>query len=183
MSLYTPPYPARPAVAPGPIAMLRTASRNLLAIWPENTFTMPVFGHRLFNKTLLFVNSPDAVKQAFVDGAATVQQKTMQQRAALSPLVGDGLFISHGETWKQRRKVVAAVTHASRMPQLAEAISGGAWEQVEAWRALPAGAQIDAPRRHGAPDRRHHLHHHLRPQPAPRRAPRRWSRPSASTRP
>lgn len=141
---YTPPFPPRPKTALKPVSLLRLARRNLIAIWPEDTFALPVFGHRIFRKSFIFVNSPETVKQAFVDGAEYLERKTPQQRNALKPLVGDGLFISDGETWRQRRKVVAPVTHVSRLSELAAAMSIGAWRQVELWRSLPDGAEIDA---------------------------------------
>ncbi len=144
MAAYVPPYPFRPKQALPPLALLRLARRNLLAIWPEETFSKPIFGHRLFRRSVIVVNSPETVKQTFVDGAALVERKSPQQRTALLPLIGDGLFISDGETWRQRRKVVAPVTHISRLSDLTASISAGAQVHREAWRALPEGAEIDA---------------------------------------
>ena len=144
MVSYVPPFPFRPKLALPPLALLRLARRNLIAIWPEQTFVKPVFGHRLLRRSVVVVNSPETVKQTFVDGAALIEQKSAQQRTALQPLIGDGLFISHGDTWRQRRKVVAPVTHVSRLPELSVGISTAAWAQVEAWRDKPNGASIDA---------------------------------------
>ena len=141
--VFVPPYPPRPTKALGAIALLRLARRNLVAIWPEETFSLSVFSHRVFRKTVIVVNSPESVKQAFVDGAMQVEQKTSQQRTALKPLIGDGLFVSDGETWRRRRKVVAPVTHVSRLPELVPAISAGAWQQVVDWRALAPGTEVD----------------------------------------
>jgi cytochrome P450 len=144
MAAYVPPFPFRPKQALPPLALLRLARRNLLAIWPEETFSKPVFGHRVFRRNILVVNSPETVKQTFVDAAAMVERKSPQQRNALQPLIGDGLFISDGETWRQRRKVVAQVTHISRLSELTAGISAGAQEHRDAWAALPEGAEIDA---------------------------------------
>lgn len=127
-----------------PLALLRLARRNLIAIWPEATFSLPIFAHRVFRRSIVVVNSPEAVKQIFVDGAALCESKSAQQRSALEPLIGDGLFISHGETWRQRRKVVAPVTHISRLPELTVNITAGAQAKIGAWRTLPDGCEIDA---------------------------------------
>lgn len=144
MAAYVPPYPVRPAVALPPFKLLRLARRNLIAIWPEDTFWAPVFGHRLFRRSVLVANSPETVRQAFVDGGEAIERKTPQQRTALQPLIGDGLFISDGETWRRRRKVVAPVTHISRLPALTGSMSAGAWAQAEAWRRQPPGVPVDA---------------------------------------
>ncbi|WP_207388201.1 cytochrome P450 [Lichenihabitans psoromatis] len=144
MAAYIPPYPLRPQKALPPLALLRLARRNLLAIWPEETFSKTIFGHRLFRRGVIVVNSPETVKQTFVDGAAAYEKKSPQQRNALKPLIGDGLFISDGEIWRNRRKVVAPVTHISRLPELTEGISAGAGAHLASWKALPEGAEIDA---------------------------------------
>ena len=50
-------------------------------------------------------SSPDTVQAVFVDRAANYECKSPQQRHALKPLIGDGLFISDGATWRARRQV------------------------------------------------------------------------------
>lgn len=143
MSAYVPPYPVRPKTTPPPLTLLRLARRNLLSVWTEEAFELPVFSHRVFRRNVVVINSPEIVKQTFVDGAADIERKTFQQRSALRPLAGDGLIISDGDTWRRRRKAIAPVTHVSRLPLLTEPISEGAWAEAERWRALPTGAEID----------------------------------------
>ncbi len=144
MTAYVPPYPPRPLIALPAFALLRLARRNLIAIWPEETFVKPVFAHQLLRRSVVFANSPETVKQSFVDGAEFLEQKSAQQRNALRPLIGDGLFISHGAIWRERRKQVASVTHVSRLPELSKGISAAAWKEAVAWRARPPGRPIDA---------------------------------------
>ena len=144
MSAYIPPYPLRPEKALAPLALLRTARRSLIAIWPIQTFSLDLFSHRVLRKGVHVLNSPQTVKEAFVDGAAVFERKSSQQRTALRPLIGDGLFISEGTTWRDRRRVIAPITHVSRLPELTASISAGAAGHLSAWRALPNGAEIDA---------------------------------------
>ncbi len=89
-------------------------------------------------------NSPDTVQAIFVDRAANYERKSPQQRHALKPLIGDGLFISDGATWRERRRVVAPVTHVSRLAMLAPVMSEAAAACRAQWRALPPGSTIDA---------------------------------------
>jgi len=65
-------------------------------------------------------------------------------RHALAPLLGDGLFISDGEMWRKRRRIVAPIVHASRLASFAPTIVETAAETAERWAALPDGAPIDA---------------------------------------
>jgi len=58
--------------------------------------------------------------------------------------LGDGLFISDGETWRRRRRIVASIVHASRLPLFAPVMIEAAAEVAERWARLPSGAPIDA---------------------------------------
>ncbi|OYV36329.1 MAG: cytochrome P450 [Rhodospirillales bacterium 20-64-7] len=122
--------------------MLRTARENLLAIWPETTFSKEFFGHTLLRRSLFICNSPDTVRQVFVDDAANFERKSPQQRHALRPLIGDGLFISDGDVWRERRRAVAPLTHVSRLPELAPAMTQAATERRDLW-VRCTGQEID----------------------------------------
>ncbi len=89
------------------------------------------------------LSTPETVKQIFVDEGALYEKKTLQQKAALAPLIGDGLFVSEGETWQKRRRVVSPATHISKLPELAPAITAGAAAQRIDWLARD-GEEIDA---------------------------------------
>src|SRR4029077_21051604 len=69
--------------------------------------------------------------------------KAPQMRHALAPLIGEGLFISDGETWRHRRKIIAPIIHTSRLPQYAPVMVEAALEMRARWAALPS-PQIDA---------------------------------------
>ena len=141
---YIPPILPRPDKPLGRLDLLRTARRNLLAIWPESCFHSDLFGYQFWGRNVLICNSPDTVREALLDNAAVLEQKSLQQRHALAPLIGDGLFISDGETWRDRRRVVAPVTHVSRLAELTPAITEGAAQRLAQWQALPLGSTVDA---------------------------------------
>ena len=127
-----------------PLRMLMAARRNLLAIWPEHAFERSFITTKLLRRRVLVVNNPDMVREAFIDKAAVFERKSPQQRHALEPLIGDGLFISDGETWKRRRKPVAQVTHVSRLAALAPAMTAGAGACLADWKTRPDGTELDA---------------------------------------
>jgi cytochrome P450 len=139
---FIPLYPPRPPVAPGPLKMLQAARRNLLEIWPESTFHQRYFEHSLFRRHIFVCNSPETVRQVFVEDAANVMRKSSQQVHALKPLIGDGLFISDGDLWQQRRRAIAPLTHVSRLAEFVPAMAAAAAERVAIWQAK-AGAEID----------------------------------------
>ena len=65
-------------------------------------------------------------------------------RRALEFLLGDGLFISDGETRKQRRPLVNDIVHKNRVPAFGKIMENTTSELVQRWEALPEGAPVNA---------------------------------------
>ncbi|MDQ1079312.1 cytochrome P450 [Pseudoroseomonas cervicalis] len=140
---FVPPHPPRPPrLAPLP-QLLRTLRRSFLDIWPQPSFERSFIHRRVLMRDIYICNSPETVQQAFVDQPAAFERKSPQMRHALRPLLGDGLFISDGALWKERRRVVAPVTHVSRLAALTPPITEAAAERASAWLSHPAGQPID----------------------------------------
>jgi cytochrome P450 len=144
MTGFLPPYPSRPVEPLSPLAGLRVARRNVLEMFDEKCFEYEFFSAHILNRRLFVCNSPDTVARAFIEMHDSFERKTPQMRHALSPLLGDGLFISDGKLWKQRRRIVAPIVHASRLALFAPTMVEAAIETAERWAALPPGAPIDA---------------------------------------
>lgn len=143
MDGFVPPYPPRHTGRLPLAELLRRARRNFLEVWAADQFAQEVIATRILAQPILVCNSPATVQAAFIDEAAALERKSPQMRHALEPLLGDGLFISDGLVWRERRRAVAPVTHASRLAELTPAISGAVAEHAEAWAALPPGAPVD----------------------------------------
>lgn len=141
---FVPPYPERPARPLSALAALRLARRNMLAIWEKRCFEWDFFSTRLLSRRLFVCNSPDTVVRAFIDRHDSFERKSPQMRHALAPLLGDGLFISDGETWRHRRRIVAPIVHVSQLPSFAPLIVQTANETAAAWAALPDGTPVNA---------------------------------------
>jgi cytochrome P450 len=123
--------------------IIRRVRRNLLELWHEAHFSADLIPTSLLGRSVLVCNSPASVREAFLDHQEALERKTPRMRHALEPLVGDGLIISDGLVWKERRRVVAPVTHVSRMAELAPAMTEAATEHAARWAALPPGAPVD----------------------------------------
>jgi cytochrome P450 len=103
-----------------------------------------VFSTRLLSRSLFVCNSPDTVAAAFVEHHESFDRKSPQMRHGLAPLLGDGLFISDGETWRRRRRIVAPIVHISNLPLFAPLMVQAATETAERWVNLQGSAPINA---------------------------------------
>jgi cytochrome P450 len=141
---FIPPYPERPRQPLSALATLRLARRNFLAIWEDRCFEWEVFSSRLLSRSLFVCNSPDSVASAFVEHHDSFERKSPQMRHGLAPLLGDGLFISDGDTWRRRRRIIAPIVHVSHLPLFAPLMVQAASETAERWAHLPREMPINA---------------------------------------
>lgn len=122
---------------------LLTARSNILAIWPERAYRAMTFSLRLLNQNYFLCNSPDTVRHAFLVEHENYDKKSPFMRNALEPLLGDGLFISDGELWKERRAHCAPAFENSLLPDFAAVMTECSAELSERWGSLPPGSEVD----------------------------------------
>lgn len=139
---FVPPFPPRLAESPSTLRRLLLARRDFLQMWEESAFELEFSQARMLLRQTFLCNSPDSVQFAFSLKNASFERKSPQMRYALAPLLGDGLFISDGATWKTRRRLVAPIVHISRVPEFAPVMVETARETRERWAGL-AGSTID----------------------------------------
>ncbi|MBF8270335.1 MAG: cytochrome P450 [Gammaproteobacteria bacterium] len=85
---------------PGALKFIRSINTDLIGIWPESAYRMKSYMLQFGRFFLYIANSPETVEHVFVKNNQNYNRKV---RKALEPLLGDGLFISEGEVWQQRR--------------------------------------------------------------------------------
>jgi cytochrome P450 len=139
---FVPPYPPRLPAPPSTLKRLLIARRDFLEMWEDQAFDLEFSGSRMFLRQTFLCNSPESVQFAFSQKNASFQRKSPQMRYALAPLLGDGLFVSDGATWKTRRKMVAPIVHITRVPEFAPVMVEAATETRERWGAAQ-GSTID----------------------------------------
>jgi len=84
-------------------------------------------------------NHPDRVHDVLVKHASSFY-KTPRIKQVLGNVLGDGLLVSDGETWRQRRRLVQPAFHTSRIESYGETMTGYAEAMRDRW--LP-GAEYD----------------------------------------
>ncbi len=138
---FVPPYPHRRTEPLGYRQLLRLFRENIIGVFSEADFKRPLIAGRYLRLEVFTVNDPALVQEAFQAKHETYQRKTPQMRHALTPLLGDGLFVSDGALWKGRRAAVSPIVHGSRIRDFAPIMV----ETIEEWRAHWAERGDDAP--------------------------------------
>ena len=110
---FVPPMPTPRDRLPGPLTLLRHLREDVLGVLTERTYRTQVLNFRLLSRRMLVINHPELVREVFVRRHETYQRKSRFMEQALAPVIGDSLFINHGEAWAERRAAVAAPLHPS----------------------------------------------------------------------
>ncbi|PLX37655.1 MAG: cytochrome P450 [Hyphomicrobiales bacterium] len=143
MNEFVPPYPPRAEKWVPLRRLIKVARKNFLAVFPRTAYDKDFLSGQVLRRPMVLVNSPALIKEAFGQKHSVYQRKSPQMRHALHPLLGDGLFISDGDVWSQRRKIVAPIIHTNRLSEFAPTMIEAAMERREAWLAAGDGTEID----------------------------------------
>lgn len=137
------PHPEPREDVPGILEILLGARHSLIGNWTKNSYRSGLDTHRILGRQVVFVNSPEHIKYVMVTRHANFERKSPQMRRALEVLLGDGLFISEGETWKKRRPLVADIVHKNRVPAFGRTMEQITLAFADGWAARPEGEEFE----------------------------------------
>jgi len=133
MSEFVPPYPKRHKDDLSPFKALYYAQNDLLSIWDERSFTAQFMHRKILKQNVFIANSPDTIRYVFVENKDNYERKSPQMRRALEPLLGDGLFISDGETWASRRKIQTPLFDSTHIKMFTDTMISTISEMADDW--------------------------------------------------
>ncbi len=137
------PHP-EPREAPPKLAEIILGARHsLLSNWTEEDYCPHIGTFDVLGRTVVTVNKPDLIKYVMVTRHQNFERKSPQMRRALEVLLGDGLFISEGETWKTRRPLVADIVHKNRVPAFGTTMEHVTLAFAEHWKTLDANEEFE----------------------------------------
>ena len=142
-SNFVPPFPPRLTHVPSPWQRARLWRKNMLSVFEEQAFDHEFAQMKFLARDIVLCNSPESVQFALGAHTDSFERKSPTHRHLLQPLIGDGLFVSHGDVWKQRRRIVASIVHPSRLSEFAPVMIETALEARARWAKL-APADLDA---------------------------------------
>lgn len=137
-----PLYP--PAVTPPdapqkPLKFLLTFVRNPLLTLPKAAYQQPILVHRPTSRIkVAWICDPAAIEDILVDKQGRFKKNVIEQRV-LGPVLGEGVLIAEGASWRWQRRAIAPLMRAGDIASYVPAMSQAALEQIERWRADQSG--------------------------------------------
>ncbi|SON55075.1 putative bifunctional P-450/NADPH-P450 reductase 2 [Hartmannibacter diazotrophicus] len=128
----------------GHLKLLLQARRDFLEVWRQSDYAGQNSQISILGRQIIVVNAPESVKQVMAANHENYERKTPQMRRALEFLLGDGLFISDGETWQHRRPLVSNIVHKNRLPVFGKVMESVTAEMALRWSHLEPGATVNA---------------------------------------
>lgn len=130
------PHPEPREEPPGLIDIILGARYSLLGNWTRDMYRSGIDSFPVLRRNIVFANTPESIKYVMVTRHDNFERKSPQMRRALEVLLGDGLFISEGQTWKTRRPLVADIVHKNRVPAFGVTMEETTVAFAEGWRQL-----------------------------------------------
>jgi unspecific monooxygenase len=101
-------------------ALIRAYATNVLATYPQRAFEDDVAVRPFYGRLSFLINAPEDIRRVLVDNDAAYG-RTRATTRIIHPLLGEGLFLSHGESWRRQRRATAPAFAPKAVPAFARA--------------------------------------------------------------
>jgi cytochrome P450 len=136
-----PPMPAMASDGIGGFRVLLALRRNAYRAFPPRCLDEPVVTLRAAGRSLVLATAPDAIRHIMITHGEDYVRLPLGRRV-LGPIVGRGLLVSEGETWREQRRAMAPAFTPRNVPIMARHIircTEASCERLERFR----GADVD----------------------------------------
>src|SRR5262245_38985504 len=117
-TVVAPPMPPMASDRSGALQVLMGLGRNAYSAFPRRCVDQPVVGLKLAGRNLVIASSPDAIRHIMLVCADDYVRLPLGRRV-LGPIVGRGLLVSEGQTWRQQRRAMAPAFTPRNIPLMA----------------------------------------------------------------
>jgi cytochrome P450 len=117
---YVPPSPEPARGSPSSWDLLKLYRGNALRAWPAHAYEDDVVVQAMFGRTTLIVNAPDGIRRVLVENVSNYD-RTRPTIRIIRPLLGDGLFLAEGDSWRRQRRTIAPAFAPRAQPLFAGA--------------------------------------------------------------
>jgi cytochrome P450 len=101
-----PPSPPRASETMSVFGRMAAMRRSAMETWGQRAYEEDIVKGRFFGRSSFILNTPDAIRHVLVDNYENYTRTPVGIRV-LRPLVGEGLLIAEGRTWKYQRRTLA----------------------------------------------------------------------------
>jgi cytochrome P450 len=108
---FIPPFPEPRESLPGPFEIIRLLRGNILSGFLARSYQSECIPLHLLGRRMLIINTPELVREIFVLRDDIYGRKSHFMDRALAPVIGESLFINHGEAWRERREALTPALH------------------------------------------------------------------------
>ncbi|MCJ2079316.1 cytochrome P450 [Methylobacterium sp. E-016] len=105
-SRIVPPFRVPPEREPPILSYLGALRTNALVGWPRRTYDDLITRRSLLGRSSFTLSDPDAIRRVLVDNQANYARTAGSVRI-LRPILGDGVLISEGASWRHQRRSLA----------------------------------------------------------------------------
>src|ERR1700693_823139 len=116
-----PPMPPMASDRIGGMQMVWALRRNAFSAFPPRCFDEPVVKLRVAGQHLALATSPDAIRHIMITHSDDYVRLPLGRRV-LGPIVGRGVLVSEGETWRRQRRAMAPAFTPRNIPLMARHI-------------------------------------------------------------
>ncbi len=124
--LVPPIHPIRSS-DPGAFGTIQILRRNALEMWGRRAYERPAMVGSFLGRVQVLMNDPEGIAHVLVRNAANYRRPLVSQRI-LAPLLGKGLLLSEGATWRHQRRTIAPILAPRSMPVLTSHVATAADE-------------------------------------------------------
>ncbi|MGB6240253.1 MAG: cytochrome P450, partial [Bradyrhizobium sp.] len=88
------------------IGRMKAMRQSAIATWGQRAYEDEIIQGRFFGRSSFILNTPDAIRHVLVDNYENYSRTPAGFRV-LRPMLGEGLLIAEGRTWKHQRRTLA----------------------------------------------------------------------------
>jgi unspecific monooxygenase len=101
-----PPAPPRASESMGALGRMSAMRRSAIETWGQRAYEDDIIKGRFFGHASFILNDPDAIRHVLVDNYENYTRTPAGIRV-LRPMLGEGLLLAEGRTWKHQRRTLA----------------------------------------------------------------------------
>jgi cytochrome P450 len=101
-----PPTPPRASSTMGSLARIAAMRKSVIGSWSHRAYEEDIIKGRFLGRSSFVLNTPEAIRHVLVDNYENYVRTPAAIRV-LKPMLGEGVLIAEGHTWKYQRRTLA----------------------------------------------------------------------------